>query len=68
VTGYVTNPDNIGQYVYALDSLIVDTGKRQMMSRAAKRKFDNDHSFAVALKRLNAILNDALARKQAYNQ
>ena len=57
VTGYVTNPDNIDEFVFALNSLITDRHKRQIMSRAAKRKFQAEHSFDVALKRIKAIFD-----------
>ena len=60
VTGYVTPAGNIDDFVFALKTLIKDSSKRQKMSRAAKHKFKTDHSFEVALKRLQEILNHQL--------
>ena len=55
VTGYVTNPDNIDEFVFALNLLINDSHTRLKMSRDAKRKFESEHSFMVALKRIESI-------------
>jgi glycosyltransferase involved in cell wall biosynthesis len=57
VTGYVTDPDDFGTFVSALKILMHDGHKRHCMSRAAKRKFESEHSFRSALRRLKAILD-----------
>lgn len=55
VSGYVTEANNIDEFVAALESVIKDKHKRACMSVAARQKFDSDHSLKVALSQLEAI-------------
>ena len=55
VSGYVTQPGNVNEFVLALDCVIKDKHKRQRMSVAARHKFETDHSLKVALSQLQTI-------------
>ncbi len=68
VTGYVTNPGNIEQFISALDSLIINKQARKQMSLAARHKFESEHSFGVALKPLDSILNRLTLSEQTRNR
>ena len=56
ITGFVTNPEDIGEFISALELLIKDNSIRQRMSDAAKHKFLSQHSFNVAQLQIKKII------------
>jgi glycosyltransferase involved in cell wall biosynthesis len=57
-TGYLSRPNDAGDFAAKLDRLIADPGLRARMGDAARAKVDRQHSLDRAARRLNELLAD----------
>lgn len=55
-TGLVTPPGNLDEYVDALQALLGDIDKRQKIGKVARARFQAEHSFDTAVRRMAEIL------------
>ncbi len=59
-TGFVTDSQSPEEFKHAVERLIEDEELRLQLARNAKHKFNNEHSFESASKKLNQILNKVI--------
>ncbi len=64
-TGYVTNPNNRPEFSRYLRKLIGDENRCKSMARESVKKFQAEHCFPVAVKKINAICHNAINNRVA---